>query len=192
VGSFIRPGHGPIDEDKDAAVVPDAFLGYFTAAAAAAGALIGLLFVSISLRPDSVFAGKSAADGRALAGSAFTALVNAFFVALLALLPGTNVGYPAAILAGYSLYRTLQLHWRIGKRDLHLLSLILSFGTYLWQLVAGVLLVTHPHDSSFLYAVAYLLIASFSVALVRAWALLQGRHISRAEPASNRPLSGGA
>jgi hypothetical protein len=172
------------DEDKDPAVVPDAFLGYFTASAAAAGALIGLLFVSISLRPDSVFGGKSAADGRALAGSAFTALVNAFFVSLMALMPAINAGFPAAILAGYSIYRTMQLHWRIGKRNLHLLSLVLSLGTYLWQLVAGVLLAARPHESGFLYTVAYLLIASFGLALVRAWALLQGRHISQAEPAS--------
>jgi hypothetical protein len=37
--------------------------------------------------------------------------------------------------------------------------------------------------------VAYLLIASFGLALVRAWALLQGRHISPAEPVSDLPLS---
>jgi len=170
-------------------VVPDAFLGYFTAAAAAAGALIGLLFVSISLRPDTVFGERALADGRALAGSAFTALVNAFFVSLLALMPQDNLGYPAAILGGYSLFRTLQLHWRIGRRDLHLVSLILSSGTYLWQLVVGVLLVTRPHDSSLVYWVAYLLIASFSLALIRAWALLQGRHISAARPAGDRPVS---
>jgi hypothetical protein len=110
----------PATMTKDAAVVPDDFLGYFTAAAAASGALIGLLFVSISLRPDTVFGAKAAADGRALAGSAFTALVNAFFVSLLALMPQENLGWPAAILGGYSLFRTLQLHWRIGRRDLHL------------------------------------------------------------------------
>jgi hypothetical protein len=91
----------------------------------------GLLFVSISLRPDSVFGGKSAADGRALAGSAFTALVNAFFVSLLALMPRANLGFTAAILAGFSLFRTLQLHWRIGRRDLHLVPLILP-GVW-WQ-----------------------------------------------------------
>ncbi len=43
------------------------------------------------------------------------------------------------------------------------------------------LLAARPYDSSFLYTVAYLLIASFGLALVRAWALLQGRHISQAE-----------
>ena len=170
-------------------MVPDDFLGYFTAAAAAAGALIGLLFVSISLRPDTVFGGRAAADGRALAGSAFTALVNAFFVSLLALMPQDNLGYPAAILGGYSLFRTLQLHWRIGRRDLHLMSLILSSCTYLGQLITGVLLVARPHDSSLVYTVAYLLIASFSLALIRAWALLQGRHISQQVPGSDQQLS---
>jgi hypothetical protein len=182
LGALHPTGARVNDEDKDPAVVPDAFLRYFTAAAAAAGALIGLLFVSISLRPDSVFGGKSAADGRALAGSAFTALVNAFFVSLLALMPGANLGFTAAIMAGFSLFRTLQLHWRIGRRDLHLVSLILSLAGYLWQLVAGVLLAVQPHHSYFLYTVAYLLVGSFGVALVRAWALVQGRHISQGIP----------
>jgi hypothetical protein len=130
-----------------------------------------------------------AADGRALAGSAFTALVNAFFVSLLALMPHASLGVAAAIMAGFSLFRTLQLHWRIGRRDLHLVSLVLSLVGYLWQLVAGVLLAVQPHDSYFLYTVAYLLVGSFGVALVRAWALLQGRHISPAEPVSDLPLS---
>jgi hypothetical protein len=35
-------------------VVPAESTGYFAAAATAAGALIGLLFVAVSLRPDSV------------------------------------------------------------------------------------------------------------------------------------------
>jgi hypothetical protein len=173
-------------------VVPDAFLGYFTASAAAAGALIGLLFVSISLRPDSVFGGEAAADGRALAGSAFSALVNAFFVSLLALMPKTNLGFAAAIMAGLSLFRTLQLHWRIGRRDLHVVLLMLSLGGYLWQLVAGVLLAVRPHDSYFLYTVAYLLVGSFAVALVRAWALVQGRHISTAATAPGQGTRPGA
>jgi hypothetical protein len=58
-----------------------------------------------------------------------------------------------------------------------------------WQLVAGVLPAAQPHDSYFVYTVAYLLVSSFGVALVRAWALLQGRHIRPVEPASDQPLS---
>ena len=97
-------------------------------------------------------------------------------------MPGANLGFTAAIMAGFSLFRTLQLHWRIGRRDLHLVSLILSLAGYLWQLVAGVLLAVQPHHSYFLYTVAYLLVGSFGVALVRAWALVQGRHISQGIP----------
>jgi hypothetical protein len=167
-------------------VVPDAFREYFTATATGAGALIGLLFVSISLRPDTVFGNKAAVHGRALAGSAFTALVNAFFVSLLALMPQANLGFSAAIMAGFSLFRTMQLHWRIGRKDLHLVTLVLSIAAYGYQLVAGVLLAAKPHDEFLVFTVAYLLVGSFGVALVRAWALLQGRHLSGREAASGQ------
>ena len=59
-----------------AAGVPAEFSGYFTASSAASGVLIGLLFVAVSLRPETVFGASSSAAGRANAGSTFTALVN--------------------------------------------------------------------------------------------------------------------
>ena len=37
-------------------------------------------------------------------------LVNAFFVSMLALIPGHNLGLGAAIMAVLSLYHTLRLH----------------------------------------------------------------------------------
>jgi hypothetical protein len=55
-------------------VVPDSFDGYFTAAASAAGALIGLLFVAISMRPDAVLGANPSSHARALASSSFTGL----------------------------------------------------------------------------------------------------------------------
>jgi hypothetical protein len=57
-------------------VVPAEFTGYFTAAAAAAGVLIGLLFVAVSLRSETVFGNGASAAGRAQAGSAFISLSN--------------------------------------------------------------------------------------------------------------------
>jgi hypothetical protein len=59
-------------------MVPASFYGYFTAAAAAAGVLIGLLFVAVSLRPDTISGDEAPAAGRAQAGSAFTCQVNCF------------------------------------------------------------------------------------------------------------------
>jgi hypothetical protein len=73
-------------------VVRSAYAGYFAAACAAAGALIGLLFVAVCLTPDSVFGDDANPGGRALAGSTFTALVNAFFVSLVAIIPQTSLG----------------------------------------------------------------------------------------------------
>lgn len=172
-------------------MVPDAFREYFTATATGAGALIGLLFVSISLRPDTVFGTKAAVHGRALAGSAFTALVNAFFVSLLALMPQSNLGYSAAIMAAFSLYRTMQLHWRIGRKELHLVTLVLSIAAYGCQLVTGVLLVARPDSEFLVFTVAYLLIGSFGVALVRAWSLLQGRHLAGQQAADGQPAASG-
>ena len=60
-------------------MVPGEFTGYFTAAAAAAGVLIVLLFVAASLRLECVFGEKASAGHQVQAGSAFTSLVNSFF-----------------------------------------------------------------------------------------------------------------
>jgi hypothetical protein len=74
-------------------VVPDAFRDVFTASAGAGGALIGLLFVAVSIASDRIFGRTAAPERTAVAGSAFTALVNAFFISLAALLPGQSLGY---------------------------------------------------------------------------------------------------
>jgi hypothetical protein len=59
----------------------------FGASVGASAALIGLLFVAISLAPEKVFGGAADAHKRADAVGAFTALANVFFVSLAGLLP---------------------------------------------------------------------------------------------------------
>jgi hypothetical protein len=156
-------------------VVPAEFTGYFAAAAAAAGVLIGLLFVAVSLRPESVFGEKAPAAPQVQAGSAFTSLVNSFFVSLVALIPQAHLGEVAVIMALVSLWATARLHGQAGRQELHLVLLLLSVATYVYQAAVGVILVINPNDSNQVLTVAYLLIASFAVALTRAWALMQGR-----------------
>jgi hypothetical protein len=158
-------------------VVPAEFTGYFTAAAAAAGVLIGLLFVAVSLRPESVF-GESASPGsRAKAGSAFTSLVNTFFIALVALIPQANLGEVAVIMAVVSLTSIARLHRPVPRQEIQIVLLFLGVGTYVYQLIAGVLLLASPKDRTQVFSMAYLAIASFAVALSRAWSLVQGRHL---------------
>jgi hypothetical protein len=74
-----------------------------------------------------------------------------------------------------------RLHRPAARRELHLVLLLLSVATYLYQAAVGVILIINPNDSNQVLTVAYLLIASFAVAVTRAWALMQGRtarHVS--------------
>ena len=160
-------------------MVPDEYLAYFTAAAAAAGVLIGLLFVAVTLRPESVPGERAAPLAQATAGSAFTALVNSFFVAIIALIPGTSLGYTAVIMAAVSLYNTIRLHAGIGRRNAAWILLVLSVAAYLIQLAAGIALIVRPHQVHLVHNIAYVLIASFGVALSRAWTLLRGQRLTR-------------
>lgn len=161
-------------------MVPDSFTGYFTGAATAAAALIGLLFVAVSLRPESVLGTGAPAKGRAVAGSAFTALVNSFFVSLIALIPGTNLGYTAAVMALISLSGTIRLHRGLGKGGSAAFQLTLALAAYLTQLVVGVILIGSPGTQSLVYTIAYVVVAAFAAALGRAWSLMQGTHTAQA------------
>jgi len=160
-------------------VVPASYIGFFTGAATAAAALIGLLFVAVSLRPESVLGKGAPAKARAVAGSAFTALVNSFFVSLIALIPGTGFGWAVAAMALISLYSTFRLHRGLGKDESAVMLLALALAAYLTQFVAGVFLVVSPGDQSLVYTIAYVLVAAFAAALARAWSLLQGTHTSK-------------
>jgi heme A synthase len=170
-------------------VVPADFNGYFTAAAAAAGVLIGLLFVAVSLRPDTVFGDGAPAAGRAQAGSAFISLANCFFVSLVALIPAAGLGAVAIIMSVISLVSIVRMHGRMARPELRIAMLALSLVTYLFQLVIGILLVISPGDHTEVYSMAYLEIALFAVALGRAWGLVQGKHLRPSrQPETGRPL----
>jgi hypothetical protein len=156
-------------------VVPDSFVGYFTAAAAAAGALIGLLFVAVSLRPDDIFRDGRPGGGRALAGSSFTGLVNGFFLSMVALIPGNNLGLCAVILAVLGLSATVRLHRSVGFSRSTVATSVFSIAIFVAQLAAGIGLMTHSHNESFVKDLAWVTMTSFTASLVRAWTLLQSQ-----------------
>ena len=68
-------------------MVPDDFTGYFAAAGTAAGALIGLLFVAVSLRPETVL-GRGAS--RSAAGNGLGAPLLQLFENVLHDAPATG------------------------------------------------------------------------------------------------------
>ncbi len=158
-------------------MVPDSYVTFFAAVTGAAAALIGLLFVSISLRPDTVFGDAAPERGRNLAASAFTGLVNTFFLAVIALLPSTNIGYPAVFLAVSSLASTFRFRGKFSHSRTQQAYLLLSTTAFTFQLVEGVYLIVQPRGNSGVEGLSYFLIGSMVLALGRAWTLLQGKHI---------------
>ncbi len=160
-------------------MVPPGFTGYFAAAAGGAGVLIGLLFVAVSLRPETIFGAKARAAGQAQAGSAFISLANCFSLSLVALIPQTNIGVAAIAVAVVSTVATLRLHREVARHELQPVMLSLSLCTFLLQFAFGLVIVIGRGDESTVSNLAYLQIALFGVALGRAWSLAQGKHLNR-------------
>jgi len=64
---------------------------FFVASVGAAAALIGLLFVAVTLAPDRIFGQTAHPQRRADATRAFVALANVFLISLAALIPHSGL-----------------------------------------------------------------------------------------------------
>ncbi|MGD0068635.1 MAG: hypothetical protein ABSB76_35045 [Streptosporangiaceae bacterium] len=178
-------------------MIPSSYAGYFQAASQAAGALIGLLFVVIALKPGRIIGRHADPVARRLAASSFTGLVDAFFVSLLALIPGHDLGYGAAVMALLSLYHTLRLNLAYpGVR--HTVIFAASLLAYGFQLCVAVAVIVAPDNVDFIKFLAFVLISAFAVGLNRAWALLESTAVAGAEegqakaPVGTAPHANGA
>ncbi len=174
----LRPPEA--DTHRRVAVVPDTYASFFQAASQAAGALIGLLFVVVALKPGQIVGPRADSVARGLAVSSFNGLVNAFFVSLLALVPGQNLGVGAAIMAVLGLYHTLRLHLgRPGARNI--VIFVASLIAYGFELYLAVAFVVHPHDAGLVNDLTFVLIGLFAVAISRAWQLMQSTAVAADE-----------
>jgi len=79
-------------------LVPSDFSVFFASSAGVAGALIGLLFVAISVAPAEPTAAQQV-EFDIRAGVAFSALTDALTVSLFALIPGIDLGLAALVVA---------------------------------------------------------------------------------------------
>jgi hypothetical protein len=153
-------------------------------AASAAAAMIGLLFVAVSFRSEVVFGPHAPARATTLAASSFTSLVNAFSLALLAVVPHTNVGVSMVVLGVLCFFNTWNLHARNLGFATQYRILTLSCLTYVAQIVGGMALLAHPHIVWIVNGLCYVIFASFAIALTRAWDLLKAELPSNHESPS--------
>jgi hypothetical protein len=160
-------------------MVPGVYDAYLAAMATAAAALIGLLFVAVSVRDDTIFGPNAMPGGEALAITAFTGLVNSFVVSLLGLIPKTNIGEPAVIMAVIGIVTMVRLQRRLhtGRNRIVLAITLLAYAA---QLGLGVLLLVDPHASDQLLNLSFIVFVTLIVSLQRAWSLLKGKHLASA------------
>jgi hypothetical protein len=163
-------------------MVPAGFHDFFSASAGAGAALVGLLFVAVSIAPERTVMRYAPIERQATAASAFTALVNAFFISLIALLPGPNLGGAAVLMSTLALIQNLSLGWSLLRQrqewrvTLRAAFLVLAgFAIYGLELYQGVRLLANQAAVGYVYTLATLLIGVYGLGLTRAWQLLGAR-----------------
>ena len=161
-------------------MVPGVYDAYFATLATAAAALIGLLFVAVSVRDDTIFGPNAMPGGEALAITAFTGLVNSFVVSLLGLIPKVNIGEPAVIMAVISIVAIVRLQRRL-RTGRNPLVLAITLLVYAAQFGFGVLLLVDSHDSDQVINLSIIVSVTLIVSLQRAWSLLKGKHLASAD-----------
>jgi hypothetical protein len=159
-------------------MIPAAFDNFIVASTQASAALIGLLFVAITLAPERIFGEQAEAGRQARALSAFTALANIFFISFSMLIPDVQVGPVVTVVAGVSTLQTLGLlfllrHWSLqGVLWRSLVLFLGSLAIYGGELAVGIQLWIKPDSQGALTGVLELLLGAYAIGLGRAWELL--------------------
>ncbi len=160
-------------------MAPSDFTNYFMASTGAGAALVGLLFVAISVAPERFFGHNALPERQVIAASAFSALVNAFFVSLTALIPGMNVGGVATVMGAFALIHTAQQMRKLWDRHIGALHLVRRMSVpvssvviYGGELANGISLLQHGVSVGPLFTLSILLLVIYGVGLARAWQLL--------------------
>lgn len=154
---------------------------FFVASAGVAGALVGLLFVAITVRPEKLREHAETQLERVRAAATLTAFTNALAVSLFALAGSTTIG-GAAVAVGVigevfvlaslsSVLRVRGLRWRDLGETGYLFGLVVLFAIQIYE---GIRFRPH-HDNHGVYqTLSILVIVCFLVGVARAWELVGG------------------
>jgi hypothetical protein len=165
-------------------VTPPSFDTFLAASAGVAGALIGLLFVAISVAQERLGGENSNQAHRVRASAALTSFSNALTIALFGLVPGVGLRWPGFVvgLLGLLFVAAALLSLRraresqpVPPRDILFLGgLVAAFGL---QVFFALRLISNAHDIGAARGIAVLVIVCFFIGIARAWELVGGPSI---------------
>jgi hypothetical protein len=160
-------------------MVPGTFQAFFLGVTGASGALVGLLFVAVSLAPERLVGPEAPLSQHLRASTALTALFSPLVLSLLALIPDTNVGWVCLVIGASGVLFVAATVRRLigdeGDRRSRRSSLTVLLGflvVMILQIEAGVRLVATPHDSGPISTVAAAVVASLAIGVNRSWELV--------------------
>ena len=184
-------------------MVPGDYRDFFVASASAAGALIGLLFVAMSVFRERREARGVAESHGLRASAALTVFTNGLAVSLFALIPASGIGETATILSLIGLafvaaagLRLLRLHReKVALRVRDLVFLLGGGALFVCQLLAGISAWDHPHRVGLVANIAVLVVVSLLFGIARAWELIGGPQVGVVHEVSQmlrEPVADGA
>jgi hypothetical protein len=166
-------------------MVPENLHDFFVACGGAAGALIGLLFVAISVSAGRIASEEATAQPhRIRASAALSAFTNALAVSLFGLLPGEKIGWTSvsAAVAGLifiaaAVLSLVRLHEANLKTARDLVFLVGLLAVFTIQLVEGLTVVIEPANAGAVGTIAFLVVVCFLIGISRSWELIGGPDI---------------
>lgn len=163
-------------------MIPDSFINFFLASAGAGGALVGLLFVAISIAPEQILASNAPVERQSVAVNAFTSLLNAFIISLMALIPKNNLGTVTLVMGLVSIYTSMSIGWYFIRQQATLLQhlqrlvlVLVSLIVYGLEIYFALTLLARPDTTDAVYNITYILVVAYILGLNRAWQLLGGQ-----------------
>ena len=162
-------------------MTPPSFDTFFAASAGVAGALIGLLFVAISVAQERLTGENANPAHRIRASAALTSFSNALAIALLGLVPGVGLRWPGFVVGLLGLLfvaasllslRRVRESQPVPLRDILFLGgLVAAFGL---QVFFALRLISNARDVGATRGIAILVIVCFFIGIARAWELVGG------------------
>ncbi len=160
-------------------MIPPEYSSYFSTMAAVGATLFGLIFVAISIVPESVTTANASLERQVRAATSYIALLNPLVISLFALIPHEQIGIVAIGMSTLGLLNTLGMTLTLIRsagpswtKFRHSLFILGGFFLYGYESYFAIRLIRSPADTISLFFLADLLIMISIFGIIRAWELI--------------------